>query len=87
VVDLYVADQTMRCMVGPQPRDCLQLRWNPNDPWELSWSDTRSIDGFEYQPGYFYHLRVEKTPLPVPPPDAPQYKLRLVEVVDKRPAS
>ena len=85
VVDLYVADQTQPCRVGPKPRDCLQLRWDPNKPWELSWNDTASIAGFQYRPGYIYHLRVEKTPLPYPPPDAPQYELRLVEVVAQNP--
>ena len=87
VVDLYVADHTTPCMVGPKPRACMQLRWNPDEPWEPSWNDVSSIAGFTYEPGFFYHLRVEKTPLPYPPPDAPQYTLRLVEVVDKRAAS
>ena len=86
VVDLYVADKTKPCMVGPKPRECLLTRDDPSEEWLLNWDGTDQIKGFTYEPGYFYHLRVEKTPLEFAPPDGAPYTLRLVEVVEKRPA-
>jgi hypothetical protein len=86
VIDLYVADQTKPCLVGPKPRECLLLREDPNAEWQLNWDGIDQIKGFTYQPGYFYHLRVEKTPLQFAPPDGAPFTLRLVEVVEKRPA-
>jgi Domain of unknown function (DUF4377) len=86
VIDLYVADQTKPCLVGPKPRECLLLREDPNAEWRLNWDGIDQIKGFTYEVGYLYHLRVEKTPLPVPPPDGAPFTLRLVEVVEKRPA-
>jgi hypothetical protein len=87
VIDLYVADKTKPCMVGPKPRECLLLREDPNAEWQLNWDGIDQIKGFTYEAGYFYHLRVEKTPLEFAPPDGAPYTLRLVEVVEKRPAA
>ncbi|MEV0340829.1 DUF4377 domain-containing protein [Nocardia sp. NPDC050713] len=71
----------MRC-IGVAPRDCLQIRRDQNGPWELFYG---SIDGFEFQSGNHYRLRIEQTPVD-PPADAPSVTWRLVEVLEKRPA-
>jgi hypothetical protein len=87
VTDLYVADHTKPCLVGPKPRECLLLREDPNAEWRLNWDGIDQIKEFTYEAGYFYHLRVEKTPLENVPPDGAPFTLRLIEVVEKRAAN
>jgi Domain of unknown function (DUF4377) len=87
VFDLYVADQTVPCELWPPAvgwRICLQVRRDPNAAWE-TWYD--SIDGFTFEPGYLYHLRVEEARVINPPADAPSVSYRLVKVVDKQAAN
>lgn len=42
------------------------------------------IQGFEYEKGHEYDLRVNKTTLANPPADGGMYKYRLVRIVEKR---
>lgn len=44
----------------------------------------RGIQGFEYEKGYEYDLRVNKTTLANPPADGSIYKYQLVRVIEKR---
>ncbi|MEV0464299.1 DUF4377 domain-containing protein [Nocardia tengchongensis] len=80
--DIYVADQQAPC-TGVAPQTCLQVRRNPNSPWELHYF---GIDGFDYEPGYTYHLTVEQRPWPNPPTDAPSVTWHLVRQISKDPA-
>ncbi|RDI41532.1 DUF4377 domain-containing protein [Nocardia mexicana] len=82
VIDLYVAEQTRPC-TGVAPQTCLQVRRDPNAPWELFYD---RIEGFDHQPGYRYHLQVEKRPVLDPPADASTVSWRLVRVVEQQPA-
>lgn len=82
VTDLYVADHTAPCM-GVAPMTCLVVREDPNAEWTFHYF---GISGFDYEPGYFYHLRVEITPVDNPPIDGSSTSWRLVEIVDKTPA-
>lgn len=41
------------------------------------------IEGFTYEPGYFYTLSVKKTILANPPADASNVRYQLIEVVKK----
>ncbi|MFF0533044.1 DUF4377 domain-containing protein [Nocardia amikacinitolerans] len=79
---IEVAPRTMRC-TGVAPMECLQIRRDQNGPWELFYG---SIDGFEFQPGNHYRLRIEQTSVDHPPADASSVPWRLVEVLEKRPA-
>ncbi|WP_162240286.1 DUF4377 domain-containing protein [Nocardia arizonensis] len=76
-----VAPRTMRC-VGVAPRECLQIRRSPNASWELFYA---TIEGFDFQPGFRYHLTVQEIPVPNPPADAAPVRWKLVEVLDKQP--
>lgn len=84
------ADETaVDCMievsVGPELEDCVgsaPMRCMVVDG-ELFYDD---IDGFEYEAGYRYRLRMERYdrwPGQAPPADASKYGYRLIEVVDK----
>jgi Domain of unknown function (DUF4377) len=81
--DLYVADQKVTCDAGALITTCLQVRRDPNAAWETYYTP---IDGFNFEPGYFYHLRVDEKRIENPPADGPSVRDRLIEVIDKQPA-
>ncbi|GAB2677770.1 DUF4377 domain-containing protein [Nocardia goodfellowii] len=78
VLELDVAQETMRC-TETSDEQCLQIRRDPNGPWELCYD---GIDGFDHDRGYRYHLRVEQSPAENPRAEAPAW--RLLEVLDKQ---
>lgn len=48
-----------------------------------------TIEGFEYEEGFIYRLRVEREDLypdSEPPPDVSRYRYRLVEMIEKEPS-
>jgi hypothetical protein len=85
-VDTYtywVNSSRVPCM-GVAPMECLQIRKGDDPAWQLFYSD---IEGFEYEPGYLYRLRVreEKRDPESVPADASSIRFVLVEVVEKKP--
>ncbi|WP_067703779.1 DUF4377 domain-containing protein [Nocardia jejuensis] len=80
--DLYVAEETVPC-TGVAPQECLQVRRDPNAEWELHYG---GITGFDFEPGFSYHLVVEQRPWVDPPADAPSFTWHLVRVLSKQPA-
>ncbi|KGS79187.1 hypothetical protein X976_1082 [Burkholderia pseudomallei MSHR7500] len=76
---VYVAAQTARC-VGVVPRDCLQVRTAPNEPWQL-WHG--GIEGFDYRPGDAYLLEIAAYRTPNPPADGSSVRW----VLERRPAA
>ncbi|NNH71727.1 DUF4377 domain-containing protein [Nocardia uniformis] len=82
VFDIYIADQLVPC-AGVAPMECLQVRRDPDSPWELHYF---GIEGFDFEPGYTYHLEVEERPWVNPPADAPSATWHLVRVISKEPA-
>nr|WP_269781582.1 DUF4377 domain-containing protein [Nocardia bovistercoris] len=76
-----VAPDTMTC-TGVATKQCLQIRRSPNGAWELFYD---TIEGFDFQPGYRYHLKVQQIPVRNPPADAAPVKWKLLTVVDKQP--
>jgi Domain of unknown function (DUF4377) len=82
VIDIYVAEQTVPCTAGVLQKNCLRVReGDPAAPLNVFYE---SIQGFNYEPGYRYHLRVERVPVKNPPQDASSMSYRLVAVVDKQ---
>lgn len=79
VYTLYVNSQTRPC-VGVGPRSCLETRRNPEADWELFYAD---IDGFDYEAGFIYALKVRETAVENPPADASSLKYTLLEVLSK----
>lgn len=76
---LYVAPFWKTCQ-GVGPMLCLQTRAVPEGDWQLFYN---SIEGFTYEPGYQYELKVKKTDVANPPADASSLRYSLVEVVSK----
>lgn len=80
---LYVGPM-MRDCVGVAPMKCLMVREDPNGPWQNFFN---TIQGFTFEPGYNYTLRVRVTDAPKPiPADASSKVYTLIEVVSKTPA-
>ena len=67
---------------GEFPIECMLVKEQGEDEYRpLAFC---SIQGFEYEKGYEYDLRVNKTTLANPPADGSIYKYQLVRVVEKR---
>ena len=82
VVTLYVGPETVEC-VGVAPQDCLQVRYAPEEDYQLFYS---AIEGFTYAPGYDYELLVQITPVTNPPADGAALRWTLIDVVSQTPA-
>ena len=77
--ELFVASSRVRCM-GVGPRDCMQVRNTPQQEWRLFYDD---IDGFTYEPGYDYRLKVQVSELTDVPADASSLNYRLIDTIAK----
>ena len=80
---LYVAHFRVDC-VGVAPMKCLQVRETPNAEWRMFYD---GIEGFDYEEGYDYELRVRTEEVENPPADASSIRWILEEVVSKTAAS
>jgi hypothetical protein len=77
---LFVRERRNDCQ-GEAPMKCLQVRESPGDPWRNFFG---RIEGFDYEEGTTYELRVEVTPVASPAADASSLRYRLVEVLSQR---
>lgn len=55
-----------------------------SDDWELFYYEN-SIQGFDYEAGYVYDLRLEVTHIENPPADGMSTELKLLEILKKTP--
>lgn len=76
---LFVADHYVDCE-GVVPQKCLLVKENETDDW-IHFKDT--IDGFSYEEGYTYQLKVRITKVKHPQADASSLKYTLVKVISK----
>ena len=83
IVTLYVGPEQVDC-VGVAPQTCLLVRESTEVDYSYFYDN---IEGFEYEPGYNYELRVNKTPVENPPADGSSIRWTLIEVVGKEPAN
>ena len=76
---IFVGPEKAEC-VGVGPMECYLVKENPDDEWQYFYDQ---IDGFEWEPGYTYELRVAIYPVENPPADASSLRYELVEVINK----
>jgi heat shock protein HslJ len=76
---VYVGPSQVDC-VGVAPQKCLLIKEKPGDDWTLYYDQ---IEGFDYEPGYEYELRIVEEEIEDPPADASSIRWTLVEVVSK----
>ena len=69
---------------GVAPMECLQVQREGSEDWELFYS---AIEGFQFEPGYLYRIRVREEKLDPArvPADASSIKYTLVSVEEKVP--
>ncbi|MGK7958527.1 MAG: META domain-containing protein [Crocosphaera sp.] len=53
---VYISPETVDC-IGVTPQKCLQIKENLEDNWTFFYGN---IEGFDYEPGYFYELRISE---------------------------
>ncbi|WP_430972509.1 META domain-containing protein [Sunxiuqinia rutila] len=81
----WVNSSKVDCM-GVGPMSCMQVQ-KGNNLEESQWQNFYStIDGFDYEPGYFYKLKVKEEHLSKEevPADASSIRYTLVKVLDKQ---
>jgi heat shock protein HslJ len=76
---IYVGPRQVDC-VGVAPQKCLLVKENLDDEWTMYYDQ---IEGFDYEPGYEYELRITEEEIENPPADASSIRWTLVEVVSK----
>jgi len=76
---LFVREVRVDCE-GEGPQKCLQIRASAADPWNLLYD---GIEGFHYEDGNAYELRVSIELVRRPPADATSKRYHLVEIVSK----
>ncbi|HST59082.1 MAG TPA: DUF4377 domain-containing protein [Longimicrobium sp.] len=82
-VTYYVAPFTREC-TGEMVMQCMLVKETPAGEWE-NFYDT--IEGFTYEPGYDYVLRVGWREVSNPPADGSSRAYWLIETVEKKPAA
>lgn len=76
---LYVGPQLVDC-VGVAPQKCMLVKEDPQGEYEYFYGE---IEGFVYEEGYTYELRVLVEPVANAPADASNLKYTLIEVISK----
>ncbi|MDR2238290.1 MAG: DUF4377 domain-containing protein [Chryseobacterium sp.] len=77
---LIVGPQTVDCSAGAGRMKCMQVKESASGSWTNFYSN---IEGFNYEPGYEYVLKVKTEKIANPPADASSIKYTLVEQVSK----
>ncbi len=76
---LWVAHRQVDC-VGVTPQKCYLIKETQYEDWRFWYGD---IEGFDYEEGYAYEIRVLEHRIDDPAADAPAIELELIEVVLK----
>ncbi len=77
---MFVGSKKLPFDNGMATQQCLMVRAS----WETVWTPLfTEIEGFDYEPGYEYHLEVKRTPIKNPAADASAYRYELVRVLNK----
>lgn len=74
-----VGPETADC-TGVTPMKCLQVKEKASDSWQNFYTN---IEGFTYEPGYEYVLKVKTEKIENPPMDASSIKYTLIKQVSK----
>lgn len=75
--NIYVGAQLVDCQ-GVGPMKCLQVKDAPEEEWRLFYG---VIEGFTYEEGFIYTLKIRETQVENPPADGSSLKWTLVEVM------
>ena len=79
---LFVADKLVEC-TGVGKQQCMLVRESAEEEWAYFY---QQIEGFNYEPGFYYELKVAVSEVKDPPADASGLHYALKEIVSKTPA-
>lgn len=82
-ITLYIGPELVPCE-GEGPMECYQVKESPDAEWGLFYDQ---IEGFNWEPGFVYELRVRVSPVDNPPAGGSSLRYELVEEVSKQPAN
>lgn len=85
VVTLIIGPEKVECVGLINPAECFQVKYS-TDEEEWGWFHTE-IEGFTYEPGFVYELRVRTEKIENPPTDSSNIRWILVEEVSKTPST
>lgn len=80
---IFVREERVDCE-GEGPMLCMQVRDAGSEEWTLFYG---KIEGFSYEEGHAYELRVRVADVKTPPADRSSQRVRLVEIVSKEKTS
>lgn len=83
IATLFVGPELVDC-VGVAPQTCMQVKRAGEEAYTNFFGQ---IDGFTFEPGNEYELKVEITQVANPPADGSSLSYRLVEVVSQTPVA
>ena len=76
---IYIADAKADC-VGIAPQKCLQIKEDGKPDWTYFYDE---IEGFDYEEGFFYKIKVNIMEVENPPADGSSLHYKLIEILDK----
>lgn len=76
---LYVDSQKVSCYTWVET-ECLRVRENSSESWQ---NFSNEIEGFAWEAGYLYRIRVERTTIANPPADGSSARYRLLQILSK----
>jgi hypothetical protein len=79
-IEMLVVDSRRVTCVGEGTQQCLRVKRGAED-WTMFYE---AIDGFSFEEGYTYKLKVRVSPVNDPPADGSSLAYSLVEVVEKK---
>ena len=75
-----IKPNTVSC-TGVAPQECMQVKFNGDKDYQLFYD---KIEGFNYEKGYEYKLKVKRTEVVNPAADASKYSYKLKKVTSKK---
>jgi len=78
-IEVIVANHKVNC-TGVAPQMCFLVKLNEEDEWKNYYNE---LEGFDYEEGYEYRIKVKVEPVSNSYKDVSDYKYRLIEVISK----
>ena len=79
---IFIGPEQVEC-VGVAPQMCYQIKENPEDAWLFFYDQ---IEGFSWEEGSIYELRVAIHQVDNPPADGSSLRYELIEIINKEAA-
>lgn len=79
MLELHVDREKVACVTLIET-ECLRIRERESDSWQIFYGE---IEGFTWEPGYEYRLRVVRAVISNPPADGSSFRYVLVQTLSR----